>query len=157
MENWTYDDGGRKEAGYTGRTNDCVTRAVAIVTGRPYGEVYDDLFAAQREFSKGRSQAAKEAAKNPSPRNGVFKEVYQKWLDEAGFLWTPTMSIGSGCQVHLRADELPTGRLIVSLSKHLAAVIDGVIHDTHDCSRDGTRCVYGYWAMDEVEVEVEVE
>jgi len=24
-------------------------------------------------------------------------------------------------------------------------VIDGVLHDTHDCSRDGTRCVYGYW------------
>jgi len=25
------------------------------------------------------------------------------------------------------------------------AVIDGVINDTYDCSREGTRCVYGYW------------
>jgi hypothetical protein len=24
-------------------------------------------------------------------------------------------------------------------------VIDGVIHDTFDPSRGGTRCVYGYW------------
>jgi hypothetical protein len=24
-------------------------------------------------------------------------------------------------------------------------MIDGVIHDTHDCSRRGKRCVYGYW------------
>ena len=56
------------------------------------------------------------------------------------------MQIGSGCQVHLRANELPTGRLIVRLSKHSVAVIDHVIHDTHDCSRRGNRCVYGYWA-----------
>jgi hypothetical protein len=37
------------------------------------------------------------------------------------------------------------GKLVVSLSRHYAAVIDGVIRDTHDCSRDGNRCVYGYW------------
>ena len=59
------------------------------------------------------------------------------------------MKIGSGCTVHLRADELPTGRLIVSVSRHVVAVIDGVIHDTHDPSRDGTRCVYGYWKQRE--------
>jgi hypothetical protein len=27
-------------------------------------------------------------------------------------------------------------------------VIDGVLHDTHDCTRGGTRCVYGYWIVD---------
>src|SRR5580658_9694624 len=51
------------------------------------------------------------------------------------------MEIGSGCKAHLRADELPKGRLIVSVSGHLTAVIDGVIHDTHEPSRRGTRCV----------------
>jgi hypothetical protein len=55
------------------------------------------------------------------------------------------MGIGTGCTVHLKADELPAGRIIVRLSGHYAAVIDGVLHDTSDCSRDGTRCVYGYW------------
>lgn len=34
---------------------------------------------------------------------------------------------------------------VVRLSKHFTAVIDGVVHDTHDPSRDGTRCVYGIW------------
>ena len=24
-------------------------------------------------------------------------------------------------------------------------MIDGVIHDTYDPTRGGTRCVYGYW------------
>jgi hypothetical protein len=33
------------------------------------------------------------------------------------------------------------GRLVVSVSGHMVAVIDGVIHDNHDCSRGGTRCV----------------
>ena len=57
------------------------------------------------------------------------------------------MGIGTGCKVHLRKDELPMGRIIVALSKHYAAVIDGVVHDTHDPSRSGTRCVYGYWRL----------
>lgn len=68
-------------------------------------------------------------------------------MQELGFIWTPTMQVGSGCQVHMRKDELPAGRLVVSLSKHYAAVIDGTLHDTHDCTRGGTRCVYGYWAL----------
>lgn len=59
------------------------------------------------------------------------------------------MFIGSGCRVHLKADELPKGVVIVSLSKHIAAVKNGVIHDLSDCSRDGTRCVYGYWRKEE--------
>jgi hypothetical protein len=56
------------------------------------------------------------------------------------------MAIGSGCAVHLRAEELPKGRLLVKVSGHLTAVIDGVLYDTHDCSRRGTRCVYGYFS-----------
>jgi hypothetical protein len=68
------------------------------------------------------------------------------YIESLGWQWTPMMKIGSGCKVHLRADELPSGRIIARVTKHLVAVIDGVIHDTHDCSRGGTRCVYGYWS-----------
>jgi hypothetical protein len=66
-------------------------------------------------------------------------------MESIGWRWVPTMQIGSGCKVHLRASELPRGRLVVKVTKHCVAVIDGVIHDTHDCARDGTRCVYGYY------------
>ena len=41
------------------------------------------------------------------------------------------------------------GRIIVRLSKHYTCLIDGIIHDTHDPSRNGTRCVYGYWIKGE--------
>jgi hypothetical protein len=60
--------------------------------------------------------------------------------------WTPTMAIGSGCKVHLRDGELPMGRIVVSVPD--VAVVDGVVQDTHDCSRRGTRCVYGYFSKD---------
>jgi hypothetical protein len=27
--------------------------------------------------------------------------------------------------------------------------VDGIINDTYDCSREGTRCVYGYFTKGE--------
>jgi len=35
-----FNDGGRRHSGRKGRAGDCVTRAVAIASGRPYDEVY---------------------------------------------------------------------------------------------------------------------
>jgi len=119
-----------------------VTRAIAIATGLPYQEVYDTLNAlAKRHERRGRRKRGISNA-----RNGVHRATYDRFLKALGWRWTPTMQIGSGCTVHLRAEELPAGRLIVSVSKHLVAVLDGVIHDTGDPSRRGTRCVYGYWS-----------
>jgi hypothetical protein len=55
------------------------------------------------------------------------------------------MLVGSGCKVHLKADELPSGRLVVRVSKHMTTMVDGVVHDIANCSRGGTRAVYGYF------------
>ena len=57
------------------------------------------------------------------------------------------MSIGSGCKVHLAEGELPMGRLVVAVSRHYTAVIDGVVWDTSNPCRGGMRCVYGYWRL----------
>jgi hypothetical protein len=138
---YVYDDGGRQTAGYKGETGDCVTRALAIAAGMPYPDAYTLLnryVAAAERRRDGRQSSA---------RTGVFKPTTRRFLASLGWRWTPTMAIGQGCRTHLRASELPHGRLIVSVSKHLVAVIDGVIHDTHDPSRGGTRCVYGYWTQ----------
>lgn len=146
---WVLDDGGRAAAGFKGHAGDCTVRAVAIATGLPYQQVYDDLFALQKEHADWRRSKGKRVRGSLSPRNGVWKEVTKGYLTDLGWVWTPTMRIGSGCQVHLRPDELPSGTVIVQCSKHLATVIDGTIRDTHDPSRDGTRCVYGYWTRPE--------
>lgn len=137
---WTYNDGGRAAAGYRGKAGDCVCRSIAIATGLPYQVVYDMLnsFAESERPRRG---------KRSSARTGVKKQTIAKMLDDLGWKWTPTMQIGSGCKVHLRDGELPMGKLIVSVSRHTVAVIDGVIHDTHDCSRGGMRCMYGYWSL----------
>lgn len=134
-----FDDGGRKAAGYTGTTGDCVCRAIAIATEKPYQEVYDLI----NEFAK-RERKTKLKGKS-SARTGVYKDTIRKIMAHLGWRWVNTMTIGSGCKVHLRDGELPMGRLVVSVSKHEVAVIDGVIHDLSDCSRDGNRCVYGYY------------
>lgn len=141
---FVFDDGGRAAAGYRGTTRDCATRAVAIATGLDYQEVYDRINAlAKRERTGKRKRTTSNA------RLGVHR-VTMDWLlvDGLGATWTPTMTIGSGTTVHVRADELPaTGRHVLSLSRHYAAWVDGVLRDNHDCSRGGTRCVYGYWTL----------
>ena len=135
-----YHDGGRAEAGFKGNTGDCVTRAIAIATGKPYLEVYNAI----NELSKNERTGKRKRGRS-SARTGVYKQTYKKYLEQLGWKWIPTMFVGQGCKVHLCTEELPKGKLIVSLSKHLTAVINGVIYDTHNPARGGTRCVYGYF------------
>jgi hypothetical protein len=144
---FVFNDGGAhiKDRGH------CVSRSIAIVTGLPFIEVYTTIKACMRatrnargkDFYDGYALAA--GAKKTSPARGVPMPIVHQVLKELGFLWVPTMRIGQGCKVHMRSDELPPGRLIVRLSGHVTAVIDGVEHSTYDSSRNGTRCVYGYW------------
>jgi hypothetical protein len=151
-----YDDGGRKSSGYKGSAGDCVARAVAIVTGSDYADVYSELSALAGLERKSRGASA---------RNGIrtSRKWFKDYMQACGFSWTPTMGIGTGCKVHLADGELPAGRLVVAVSRHYTAVVDGVIHDTFDPQRstvfydgqepDGSahvsrvaqRCVYGYW------------
>lgn len=138
---YEYNDGGRSAAGFKGQTGDCTCRAIAIATRLGYEYVYDML----NENVKNQ-RISKRQPKRGSARTGIYKTTIRKILDMLGWEWHPTMQIGSGCKVHLRDGELPMGRLIVSVSKHMVAVVDGVIQDTHDPSRGGTRCVYGYWS-----------
>lgn len=137
------DDGRRKAAGFKGRADDCVCRAIAIASERPYNEVYRRL----SNGTAGQRKSKNVPKQKRSAAHGIY--VQRKWfkdyMAELGAVWVPCMTIGSGCKVHLRADELPAGRLVLSLSKHMAAFVEGVLHDTWDCSRGGTRCVYGYW------------
>lgn len=138
-----YNDGGRAAAGYQGNTGDCVCRAISIAAGVPYAEVYETINQLAKSERTGKRKRGVSSA-----RSGVYRTTCMKIMQKLGAVWHPTMGIGTGCRVHLREDELPKeGRYILSLSKHWAAWIDGVLHDTHDCSRDGTRCVYGYWKV----------
>lgn len=133
-------DGGRKLAGFEGSAGDCVCRSIAIAAEMPYEEVYQRLASGAGNERKSRGRSA---------RNGIrtSRKWFKDFMETIGFVWTPCMGIGTGCKVHLREGELPMGRLVVAVSRHYTAVIDGVIHDTYNPHRGGQRCVYGYWRL----------
>ncbi len=151
MANWINDgdgrkrvirhDGGRKAAGFKGEAGDCATRAIAIATGHEYRQVYDRL----NVIIKAAPLGGRKGQKKTSARTGVFREHVDAYLQEHGWTWVATIHVGQGCTVHARPDELPKGRVVLRMSKHYAAAVDGVVHDTFESTRDGTRCVYGYW------------
>lgn len=127
---YKYNDGGRANYFAASGVGDCVTRAVAIATQRDYKDVYKEIT----------------RLVGYTPRNGVQHRHVRKVMQHFGGVWYPTMKIGAGCTVHLKDGEVPMqGSIICNLSKHVTAVVGGVINDTYDPSRDGERCVYGYW------------
>ncbi len=140
---FVYNDGGRSEAGFKGATGDCVTRAIALVTGKPYIEVYNAL----NELAQD-ERIGKRKKKKSNARTGVYKRTSKKYLSSLGWKFKALMLIGTGCKAHLKKDELPNGTIIAVVSRHFTVVKDGVIYDTHNPSRGGTRCVYGYYYRD---------
>jgi hypothetical protein len=153
------DDGGRSKSGIArargckDETSDCVARAIAIATQKPYLEVWNALTAAavRHVAAGGKSDWAKWARRSRGARafhadQGVHNEVSGPYLESLGWKFTSTKHLPRGKGVHLRADELPRGRLVVDMRRHFTAVIDGDLHDTHDCSDDGRRRIRGYWS-----------
>lgn len=145
---YVFNDGGRGEAGYKGFTGDCVCRAIAIAAELPYKEVYEALAHGNQTQRKSR-KASKSSGKKTAARGiDTSRKWFKDYMESLGFTWVSTMGIGTGTKVHLQDGELPNGRLIARVTRHYVAVIDGVLNDTGDCSRGGTRAVYGYWQYD---------
>lgn len=132
MLRFIYNDGGRSKYFKATNVSDCVVRSIAIATGRDYKDVYDET---RRLIGY-------------TPRNGIYRRDTKRVLEHFGGVWKACSKIGNGCTVHLTDGEIPmSGFIVCNLSKHVTAVINGVIHDTYDPSRNGTRCVYGYWTF----------
>ncbi|MCQ2739791.1 MAG: hypothetical protein MJ237_06145 [bacterium] len=126
-----FNDGGRAKYFKGKNVADCVTRSIAIASCTDYKEVYNYIHKISGE----------------SPRNGVRKKYTRQAAEHFGGHWVACMEIGSGCKTHLVESELPKGRIVCSCSGHCVAVIDGVINDTYQPDRNGSRCVYGYWVF----------
>jgi hypothetical protein len=146
---WVRNDGGRRAAGYdnAGDRGGCVPRAIAIASGLPYREVLDALTVATLRYVRRfpRSWVARwikrsRGGRGYDPAQGCYDEIYGPYLKSLGWQYTPVDG-----RLHLRADEIAPGRLIVRVHRHLVAVIDGAIHDTHNSARAGCRPVIGYW------------
>lgn len=127
--NYVTDDGGRSHSNRPKQRNDCVVRAIAIASARPYDEVYDEMASAGRKSGRGTS-----------------KDVWQVWLSErADRVSFPAvagqerMKPGTFCQLY------PVGRWVIQMAGHVAAVVDGVVHDAEKPRE--TACVYAAWQV----------
>ena len=150
---FNYNDGGRSTYFKAKNVDDSATRAIAIAMKRDYKEVYDELNRMAREDMLKRH-------KKGSSRDGLWKGTWKRYLKDAGWIYVPTCKFGSHEKKMALVDGAlpPRGRFIIQLSGHLTTLIDNVINDTYDCSRqqfmnwmtgevttNDERCIYGYW------------
>lgn len=139
-----YNDGGRSKYFKASNVGDCVTRAICNASGKDYLEVYKSL----NELAK-REHITKRKKSISSSREGVYTETAKKYIEGTlGWKWHSCSGIGMSERTHLTESEVPSGTIIARLSKHFTCVSDGKIIDTYDCSRNGTRMIYGYWSKD---------
>ena len=111
MIGYVYGDGGRWEAGFKGSAGDCVTRALAILTGRPYRERYRAL-----------ANANARAGGKRSARNGIRKGAEAEVFQACGLV---KVALGKGPRPTYSEAYQQYGDCIVSTTRHLAALVDG--------------------------------
>lgn len=142
-----YNTGGRDKYYKSLEVGDCGVRSICNATGKDYKEVYDTLNEIKSNWG---SKATKGNLKirNGSVRDGLEVVVMKEYLENRlGWEWTATCGVGTGFLLRLNNEELlPDKTYILRVSKHYTVYKHGVLIDTYDCSREGTRGVYGYWS-----------
>jgi hypothetical protein len=162
---WVFDDGGAAEAvGLPKPTKPedceqhsklrpeighCVVRAITLASQLPYQKVYRDIailcfcerpikyaklvrMPGKDVWKKGKDHFRPSYSK---PNGGIEERTSEPYLFHLGFRKIEAAS--------RRFDDLTkTGRLIVSIRKHWTCVIDGVLHDTHDCTKQHVKHYY---------------
>lgn len=124
------DDAGRGQSRRPKQSNDCTVRAVAKAGGFEYDMVYDLFMKSGRKA--GRGFDLKSWAKK-----GVICGRKLVWSPLQAVKGQPRMNIAKFTETH------KTGTYILRVTKHVLAVIDGVVYDTFESRPD--KCVYGYW------------
>ena len=132
-------DGGRRQD--TKRRNhgkDCMVRALAVATGVPYAQVYDELVA-EGVFS---------------PKRGGFMDRLVGQLNFADmdfhgfkFQWISFPAVKGKPRMHADkfAEQFPTGTYLLRMGHHICCMADGVLYDMF--SHTDRRCVYGAWQL----------
>ena len=141
---FVHNDGGRAAAGFRGQAGDCVTRALAIATGRPYRDVY-------REVNTLIAIRAKNLKKS-SARLGIVPNMLTHIMKHFGFEHTNVTKITGTDVKHIsrenyKAGVFPEGVIIARLKRHVCVIKDGVVHDTFNPAEHGKTVLYGYWIL----------
>tara|TARA_R110000782_G_scaffold269687_1_gene368278 strand:+ start:1874 stop:2344 length:471 start_codon:yes stop_codon:yes gene_type:complete len=137
---YKFNDGGRSKY-FKGETGDCVTRAISIATGEDYMTIYDQFFIRNKLYSETKktkiARQMKSKSNGLSPRNGIYKEIYHKYLLDNGWKYISLVKFGS--KERTKLDQLThLDNIIVSIPRHIMVMQKGVVNDIGD-----TR--YSYW------------
>ena len=129
-----YTDGGRSLAGYTGKTGDCVVRALTLATGSSYMNMYQFVNSTSKAFESHRRAKS-------SNVHGVYESSVRGIMKVMKFKWT-AKRVGAMLKIPTK------GSYIVSIQGHVCAVVNGIILDTHNAlTPDNLRYGYGYWKV----------
>jgi len=129
-----YTDGGRSLAGYSGKTGDCVVRALTLATGSSYMNMYQFVNATSKAFESHRRVKSNNV-------HGVYESSVRGIMRVMKFKWT-AKRVGAMLKVPTK------GSYIVSIQGHVCAVVNGIILDTHNSlTPDNLRYSYGYWKV----------
>jgi hypothetical protein len=114
------------------RTADCVVRALMLVTGKTWHEVYDELCKIGRE-------------KFSIPNED---KVYSAYLEQQGFIKhkMPKIPVGDSFSRVTVSDfckRNPVGVYFVIIANHTVGVKDGTYYDTWDC---GFKSCGNFWS-----------
>lgn len=139
MTTTVYNDGGRNEAFGTHAAiefaargvNDCVARSLAIITGKPYAQIWQRI--ADINLRAGKKHSA-----NHRCNTGTIE--FRAYANELGLEWVQPV------QGRFKDMAFPS-RCMVHMNGHYTAVIDGVIYDTHNPTPAGMAHVFGWWIM----------
>lgn len=125
---WKQNDGGRVQAGFEPTNGACVYRAIAIATGIPYKQVYEQLSLLNK-------------ISNPnSVGNGVSFDVLDKYMFSIGWKWKELRK-----PIEPFSELMPKKTVVALATDHLVACIDGIFHDTYDFTEGKNRRIEGYY------------
>ena len=113
------------------RTKDCVIRAISAIFGITWDEAFDIL--AERAKQMGATMDENAVYGSIMRQEGFYKAVLPASCPDC-------FTAGEFADTH------PVGDYILGFDGHVAALIDGVILDSFDCSDE---IVYYYWAEQE--------
>jgi len=72
-------------------------------------------------LSAPKERTGKRKKRKSNAETGVYLQTVKKYMVSIGWRWVPCVTIGSRCKVRLRKGDLPMGRLVVSINRHLTA------------------------------------
>ena len=150
MLDWIVDDAGRAGSATPNARGDCLTRAIAVITGIPYDEVAGFVAAICAEHGMAETHdfeagAGFEAMGLPPGCDNIGHHV----LECFGFKrWTPSADGAPVSKAHQAF-----GKCVIEFYGHVAAAQGGAIHDTWDsrqCQwREGCEArALAVWCLD---------